>query len=138
MIRNIGISVLDILELISQGYDYKSIIKKHPRLSLEDIRRAAQITHDYILKKMIYDKMRESDKKINKFKTDMLPINKHEDISTIWNIDNEMELKRLYSNDANITEIARIFKCSEDIVRLKIKKIGLIKGEKNYGEHNDS
>jgi uncharacterized protein (DUF433 family) len=128
-IKGISVSVLDILDMISKGYDYETIIRKTPRLTLKDIKIAAKISHDYILMKMIKDKMKELNQNYEKldertqhsFKFKSIPQNLKMDESE------EAELIRLYDSGADISDLARILNLPKDIIKIKIKELDLQK-----------
>lgn len=127
-IRNTGLSVLDILELFGRGYDIKSILAKYPEISEEDIKNISQTAYDYILEKMILDKIAEFERNFEKSNKDTVPdFNSNTHFPNIWSKDNEQELSSLYKNGAELSEISRIFQCSKKIIENKISELKLKK-----------
>lgn len=124
-IKEVSVKVLDILEMISKGMDFDKILENKSDLTKQDIINAAKTAHDYILKKMIHDKMSElNDSFLKTLKSDIL---RYSDIhiSNKWTPQNEAELRILYENGAKIKDLAKILKFPEEDIIMKIQILNL-------------
>lgn len=116
-IRDTGVGVLDILDMIAQGRGYDSILNKYPQLRFDDIGSAAAAARDIIIHHSIVCRVPQSS-----------GLNAQEALSRdnqTWSEDENLELRQLYRNGATTSEMARIFLRSRSeierhMIRLRI------------------
>lgn len=125
-IRDTDISILDILKFLEKGFSDKQIVEKYPQINYQDIKNAAKIAHDFIVKHLIYDALYDVYGRINSMldKRFYQPDENYLKSSESWTEDEEKELLRLYQSRANIKDISYILQRPSKDVKLMLKKRG--------------
>ena len=104
LIRNTGLTVIDILNYLCGGFTMHEIIKTHPSLTRHDIKEALIIARDIVLNSVILDYIylnRLNPQKTNNDKFKILT-DRH------WSPKDLKELSRLHQSDIPADTIARL------------------------------
>jgi len=116
-IRNTGVNVLEILELVSRGCSCQEIRRRFPDLSQRDLARAAAVILDHVMSHIPAD--------ILFGKAGSLAISQpaclHDD--TPWTSDEDEELRRLIRYRFERSSIARLLRRSEQAVGARVRQI---------------
>ncbi len=101
-IRNTGVSVLDVLELLAEGSRISSILARFPRLTETDIADSAAIARAVIIGHWVFCNSPETVLRREHFRPNSLRQ------SNIWTEDEDMELIKLIDSGATINDVTRI------------------------------
>lgn len=103
-IRDTGVNILEILDLMALGLHYEAIIGRYPGLVVEDIAYAAATARGLIVRYWAAcgGPLRE------------LTVEQATPGLRRWETDDDAELLNLYRNGATVTEIGRILRRSSE------------------------
>lgn len=132
-IRDTGIDILEVLKLLAKGLSPNQIITQLTTLTHKDIMDVAQQAHNIVARHLIRENYQHL---IANFDSSLTKLNQTfndtiNDNTLKWQKEELDELKKLCQNNAELKEIARIFKRSELAVKIQLDHMGLSKKEKN-------
>jgi len=124
-IRMTGVTVVDVLDLISRGHTYARILNRYSALSLDDICYAARVARDIVTQ---YNQQTTPQsaplRSLSDFYLSRARCGTGPTEERTWPSDMEEELVRLYRSGAPITEIAKILNLTPECVFAKLEEIG--------------
>ncbi len=132
MIRDTGVSITDVLDLIAAGYSYKQVLETHSQLSLGDIMLSAQVARDLIDKIAMLDKDLKVEgelrfvvkggqfKSVDELKKD------HPRAFEKWTDREHDDVTRMYKAGDRISTIAEKLQRSYGSIRARLIRAGLI------------
>ncbi|NOY87899.1 MAG: DUF433 domain-containing protein [FCB group bacterium] len=126
-IRDTDISILDILKLLGKGFSNEQIVEKYPQINYQDIKYAAKMAHDFIVKHLIYDALYDVYNRIDSMldKRFYQPNENYLKSPESWTKDEEEELIQLYQYRADIKDISQILLRSPQDIEQQLKKLGV-------------
>ena len=116
-VRDTGVNILEILELVSKGCSCREIHKRFPDLSQRDLARAAAAILDHMMTHVPADILFG----VTASSAIIQPACLHDD--TPWTSDEDEELRRLIRYRFERSSIARLLRRSEQAVGARIKQI---------------
>ncbi|UCE25209.1 MAG: DUF433 domain-containing protein [Candidatus Zixiibacteriota bacterium] len=116
-IRNTGVNILEILELVSKGCSCPEIQERYPNLSHRDLARAAAVVLDHVVSHISVDILFGAT--VNP--SSARPVCLHDD--TPWTDDEDEELRRLVRYRFDQRAIARLLRRSERAVTARLEQI---------------
>ncbi|MEW6412674.1 MAG: DUF433 domain-containing protein [Candidatus Zixiibacteriota bacterium] len=132
MIRETGVAITEVLELIAAGHSYKQVLEKYPQLSLGDIMLSARVAKDLVEKIIIVDKEIKVEgamkftvkggqfRSVDEMKKD------HARAFEKWTEHELEEVVRLHKGGRNISEISRQLQRSYGSIKARLERLGLI------------
>ena len=124
-IRDTGVSVTDILELISRGFTYERILFMFKGLTYEDVFHAVKIAKEFVEihltpKFPIPEKSRQENPSLEKIRQ------QYPRAYEKWVEEEDTYLKSKYSEGLNIQELAGILQRKPGAIRSRLLKFGLM------------
>ena len=124
-IRNTGVSMTDILELISHGFTYERILFTLKSLTYEDIFHAAKIAKEFVEihlypKFPIPEKSRQENRSLEKIRQ------QYPRAYEKWVEEEDTYLKSKYNEGLNVQELAAILQRKQGAIRSRLLKLGLM------------
>jgi len=117
IIRDTGISILDILKGISRGQSYREIIDAYPLLTIDDIKYAGDVALDIIHKNLINDYLHLAGcSKYYQKKKDF-----HILTGRDWSKEDKKEIIKLFQNKVAVKHIARLLLRDQSDILLLLK-----------------
>ncbi|MFQ5452931.1 MAG: DUF433 domain-containing protein [Candidatus Zixiibacteriota bacterium] len=128
-IRNTGVSILDILELLSKGNSFKEVLKKYPQLTPQDIKYTAFAAHDFIIRHLVFDTIFEINHKMDRIFIDLQSIISERNQNKLlkWSKDEDNELVYLFQSGGKFKDIASILQRPQNNIKARLKELGLLK-----------
>lgn len=111
-IRDTGVSILDVLELIARGRGYDSILNRYPQISFFDIGFAAATARDIIVR----------------LGTAATPLARED---AAWTESETRELVKLYRSGASPEKMSRIFLRSKDEIERRLTQLTIKLSQEN-------
>lgn len=124
-IRNSGISVMDVLKLISQGFTYERILFTHKSLTYEDIFRAAKIAGEIV---EIYSafKFCSLEKPTQQYHGLEKIRQRHPRAYEKWSDEEDSYVEHKYREGLSIQELAEILHRQPSAIRSRLRRLGLV------------
>ena len=124
-IRNTGVSMMDILELISRGFSYGRILFTFKGLTYQDIFRTAKVTKEFVEihstpKFPIPEKSLQENPSLEKIRQ------QYPRAYEKWVEEEDTYLKSKYSGGLNIQELAGILQRKPGAIRSRLLRFGLM------------
>jgi len=132
-LRDTGIKITDVLDMISQGFGYNQILEKFSELSLGDVLVSAKFAADFLRQYVTADETIEVEGEIviaahNRRIINLTEIRKeHPRAYEKWEPPEDNELTAFYRNGKKIDEIAGLLQRQPGAIRSRLDKIGLIR-----------
>ncbi len=132
-LRDTGIKITEVLDMISQGFGYNQILEKFPELSLGDVLVSAKFAADFIRQYITADETIEVEGEIvvaahNRRIINLTKIRKeHPRAYEKWEPSEDNELTAFYRNGKKIDEIAGLLQRQPGAIRSRLDKLGLTK-----------
>lgn len=132
-LRDTGIKITDVLDMISQGFGYNQILEKFPKLSLGDVLVSAKFAADFLRQYITADETIEVEGEIivaahNRRIINLTEIRKeHPRAYEKWEPPEDNELTAFYRNGKKIDEIAQLLQRQPGAIRSRLDKLGLIR-----------
>jgi uncharacterized protein (DUF433 family) len=132
LIRNTGLKVTDILDLIAQGYSYYQILLNHPQINLSDIMVSARVAEQLIQELVTVQGtvMIEANLEVTCHNGRLI------DLTSMrrqfprafepWTRQEEEDLAGQYHQGLSAAEIAALHGRKRGAIRTRLKKLGLI------------
>ena len=130
-LRDTGIKITDVLDMMSQGFAYNQILEKFPELSLGDVLVSAKFAADFIRQYITADETIEVEGEIvvaahNRRIINLTEIRKeHPRAYEKWEPPEDNELTAFYRNGKKIDEIAGLLQRQPGAIRSRLDKLGL-------------
>ena len=130
-LRDTGIKITEVLDMISQGFGYNQILEKFPELSLGDVLVSAKFAADFIRQYITADETIEVEGEIvvaahNRRIINLTEIRKeHPRAYEKWEPPEDNELTAFYRNGKKIDEIAGLLQRQHGAIRSRLDKLGL-------------
>ena len=122
-----GYNVTQVLELISKGRSYGQILGQLPGITRGDIRQAARIAHDFIIKHQVIDTILEIDAVPPALPQTQAGQRK-------WSAGEKREMIQLHRSGAATNDIARILRRPETEIENQLIHSGHISRTKERKE----
>ncbi len=124
-IRNTGVSMLDILELISRGFTYERILFMFKGLTYEDIFHAAKVAKEFVdihlaPKFPIPEKSSQENPSLEEIRQ------QYPRAYEKWIVEEDTYLKSKYSEGLDAQELAGILQRKPGAIRSRLLKLGLM------------
>ncbi len=139
-IRDTGIAVTDILELIAQGYSYHQILLRHNELTLADIMLSAKLARELIGEFVTSESTIRVEGNISLTASGGRVVNltrMREEFPRAfepWTATEDRELVEQFHNKLPIVDMARLHGRKPGAIRTRLKKLGLLgTGERREG-----
>ena len=132
-LRDTGIKITDVLDLMSQGFGYNQILEKYPELSLGDVLVSAKFAADFIRQYITADETIEVEGEIvvaahNRRIINLTEIRKeHPRAYEKWEPPEDNELVDFYQGGKKIDEIAGLLQRQPGAIRSRLDKLGMVK-----------
>ena len=132
-LRDTGIKITDVLDMISKGYGYNQILKKRPELSLGDVLVSAKFAADFIRQYIRGDGTIEINGEIVVAAHNSRVINlteirkKHPRAYEKWEPSEDNELIAIFRDGRKIDEIAQLLQRQPGAIRSRLAKLGLVR-----------
>ena len=125
-IRDTGVSIIDILELISRGFTYERILFMFKGLTYEDIFHTAKVAKEFVEihlspKFPISEKSRQENPSLEKIRQ------QYPRAYEKWVEEEDTYLKSKYSEGLNVQELAGILQRKPGAIQSRLLRLGLIK-----------
>jgi len=129
LIRDTGISVLDILNLLSRGSTYKQVIALYPQITMADIMSTAQLAKE-VIECILVDTSNiclESEIRLNTKVLNITQIRaKHPRAYEKWDAQEDRSLIELFRKGNRIGQLAEILQRQPGAIGSRLKHLGLI------------
>ena len=129
LIRDTGVSVLDILNLMSRGSTYKQIIAKYPQITMADVMATAQLSKE-VIECILIDTNNiclESEIRLNTKVLNITQIrSKHPRAYEKWDTQEDRSLTELFRKGHKINQLAEILQRQPGAIGSRLKQLGLI------------
>ncbi len=132
LIRNTGLRVTDVLDLIAQGYSYYQILLNHPQLNLSDIMVSARVA-EQLIQELITVKgtvMIEGDIEVTCHNGRLLNLTgmrrQFPRAFEPWSRQEEEDLAGQFHEGLSAAEMAALHGRKRGAIRTRLKKLGLI------------
>ncbi len=138
-IRDTGVKITDVLEMVARGFSYYQILLTDPRLTLADIMVTAKVARELINhfvtanNTIIVEGSIEVIASGGRIQNLSKIREEHPRAFEKWSKSEEEQLVQLFHSGKSVTEIADIHKRKRGAIRTRLKKLGLIDG----GEQDD-
>ena len=124
-IRNTGVSITDILELISRGFSYERILFTLKGLTYEDIFHAVKIAREIVemhldFKFFIVEKTRQQYSNLEKTRQ------QYPRAYEKWVEEEDTYLKDRYSEGFSVEELAELLRRQPGAIRSRLRRFGLL------------
>ena len=124
-IRNTGVSITDILELISHGSSYERILFTFKGLTYEDIFHAVKIAKEFVevhsaFKFSILEKARQQHPNLEKIRQ------QHPRAYEKWLDEEDIYLKDKYSEGLSVEELAELLRRQPGAIRSRLRRFRLM------------
>ena len=124
-IRDTGVSIIDILELISRGFTYERILFMFKGLTYEDICHAAKVAKEFVEihlspKFPVSEKPRQEIPNLEKIRQ------QYPRAYEKWVEEEDTYLKGKYSQGLNVQELAGILQRKPSAIRSRLIRCGLM------------
>lgn len=132
LIRDTGVTITQVLRMISEGFSYDQILRRHPKLMMGDILLAARFAVEFIEKFVTAEGDIQVDKNIELTAHDGRLVNLTEARQAYsrayrpWRRSEEEQLVKLYKHGAGVYEIARIHQRHPTAIRKRLHRLGLV------------
>ena len=130
-LRDTGIKITDVLDMISQGFGYNQILEKFPELSLGDVLVSAKFAADFLRQYVTADETIEIEGEIvvathNRRIINLTEIRKkHPRAYEKWESPEDNELVTFYQGGKKVDEIAQLLQRQPGAIRSRLDKLGL-------------
>jgi uncharacterized protein (DUF433 family) len=130
-LRDTGIKITDVLDMMSQGFGHNQILKKLPELSLSDILVSAKFAADFLRQYVTAEEIIEVEGEIvvashNRRIINLTEIRKeHPRAYEKWESPEDNELVSFYQSGKKIDEIAQLLQRQPGAIRSRLDKLGL-------------
>ena len=131
-IRDTKVKITDILDMISKGYLYNSILYKYPNINIQDIMNSAQLARELI------DKIYVEDENIRLY-SNIKIIARHEKLINLteirkkypraylkWELTEDEQLTKLFKAGKSYTEISKLLQRQKGAIISRLRKVKLI------------
>lgn len=131
-IRDTGVRITDILDMISKGFSYYQILLSDPRLTLSDIMVTAKVAGELIdmfvtpAHTIDVEGSIEVIAKGGKIQNLTKIRKEHPRAYEKWSTDEEERLVQLFHSGQTVTEIARVMERQLGAIKTRLKRLGLI------------
>ena len=129
LIRDSGVSVLDILNLMCRGSTYKQIIAIYPQITMADIMTTAQLAKE-VIECILVDGNNiclESEIRLNTKVLNITQIrSKHPRAYEKWDTQEDRSLIELFRKGNRIGQLAEILQRQPGAIGSRLKHLGLI------------
>ncbi len=135
LIRDTGVKITDILDMISRGLSYYQILLSDSRLTLADIMVTAKLAKELIDNFVTPEHTIIVDSSIEIIATGGRIINvsklreEHPRAFMKWNESEEAQLTELFHAGKSMVEMANVLQRKCGAIKLRLEKLGLIKAE---------
>ena len=124
-IRNTGVSITDILELISRGFPYERILFTLKGLTYEDIFHAVKIAKEFVevhlaFKFSTIEKTRQQHPNLEKIRQ------QYPRAYEKWLDEEDTYLKDKYSEGFSVEELAELLHRQPSAIRSRLRRFGLM------------
>ncbi len=132
MIRETGVAITEVLELVAAGHSYKQVLEKHPQLSLGDIMLSARVAKDLVEKIIIVDKDIKVEgamkfivkggqfRSMDELKKD------HARAFEKWTEHEQEEMIRMHKGGRKISDISKQLQRSYGSIKARLERLGLV------------
>ena len=128
MIRDSGVSVIDILNLMSRGSTYKQIIAQYPQSTMADVMATAQLSKE-VIECILIDTSNiclESEIRLNTKVLNITQIrSKHPRAYEKWDTQEDRSLTELFRKGHKINQLAEILQRQPGAIGSRLKHLGL-------------
>ena len=124
-IRNTGVSVMDVLELIWQGFTYERILFTLKNLTYEDIFRAVKTAKEIVEVHLAF-KFSSLEKTSQQYPGLEEIRRQHPRAYEKWLDEEDTYLKCKYSEGLSIQELAEILHRQPGAIRSRLRRLGLV------------
>lgn len=134
-LRDTGIKITDVLDMISQGFRYNQILEKFPKLSLGDVFVSAKFAADFLRQYVTADDTIEVEGEVvvvahNRRIINLTEIRKeHPRAYEKWEPSEDNELIAFYRSGKKIAEIAELLQRQPGAIRSRLNKLGMVKSK---------
>lgn len=131
-IRDTGIAVTDVLELIAQGYSYYQILLRHNELTLADIMLSAKLAQELIGEFVTAQSTIRVEGNISLTASGGRVVNltrMREEFPRAfepWTRTEDRELAQQFHDKVSIAEMVRLHGRKPGAIRTRLKKLGLL------------
>lgn len=124
-IRNTGVSVRDVLELISQGFTYERILLMLKNLTYEDIFHAVKIANEIVEVHLAF-KFSSLEKSSQQYPGLVKVHRQYPRAYEKWVDEEDTYLKCKYSEGLSIQELAEILHRQPGAIRSRLRRLRLV------------
>jgi len=139
LIRNTGLRVTDVLDLIAQGYSYYQILLNHPQLNLSDIMVAARVAEQLIQELVTVQGIVMIEGSIevtchNGRLVDLTSMRRQFPRAfEPWTRQEEEDLAGQFHQGLSVAEIAALHGRKRGAIKTRLKKLGLLQDRRDDG-----